>query len=321
MSSPTQTAQEFLRALRGSRSQVAFSRRLGFSTNVAYTWECGRRAPSMTQVFRACRLVKIDVHAAVQSFFSPLDWLEGADLESTEAVARLVRELRGDIPVTELAARAGVSRFALSRWLAGTATPKIHDFFGLVHASSGRLPDFVAGFVDPLDLPSVAEAWRSLEARRDVVWRHPWVSAVLQALVLDAYRSLPAHRPGWIADRLGLSASLEAECIAALEAAGAIAWSGTHYRQAAALTVDTRRSAGAGRVLQAHWAEVGLDAIREERPGLFGFNVCCVSSEGLAQMRQMHRAHYRSMRAVAAASESADHVVLLNVQLLELGAP
>src|SRR6185295_9463840 len=37
---------DFIRALRGSRSQAALSRRLGFRTNVLYAWESGRRWPT-----------------------------------------------------------------------------------------------------------------------------------------------------------------------------------------------------------------------------------------------------------------------------------
>ena len=118
------------------RSQVGFSRRLGFRTNVAYSWESGRRSPSMTQVFRACRLVGIDVAAAIQSFFAPLPWLAGADLETKAAIARLIREVRGDLPVSGLADRAGCSRFALSRWQSGRSTPRLRELFALVHAAA-----------------------------------------------------------------------------------------------------------------------------------------------------------------------------------------
>lgn len=316
---PEQLSREFLRALRGKRSQVGFSRRLGFSTNVAYGWESGRRSPSMTEVFRACRLVGIDPVRAVQAFFAPLDWLADADLEQAESVARLVVEVRGDIAVGELAERTGVSRFALSRWQSGRSTPRIHEFFALVHAASNRLPDFVAGFVDPTSLPSLAEHWHTLESRRRLAWEHPWASAILQGLQLEDYSAHPCHRPGWLADALGLTWDIENTCIEVLEDAGAIQWTGSHYARAASLTVDTRRSPDAGRLVQAHWARAGLDRIESGAPGLFGYNVFSVSSEDLAQLRQMHRAHYQAMRAVISRSKGADHVVVANLQLFELG--
>lgn len=311
-------SRDFLRALRGPRSQVAFSRRLGFATNVAYPWESGRRSPSMDAVFHACGRVGIDGRAAVQAFFAPLPWLAEVDLGSAEGVARLVRELRGSVPVGELAERMGCSRFAISRWQSGRAIPRIREFFALVEAATGRLPDFVAGFVDPASLPSLADRWAVLESRRKVAWEHPWCSAVLRALDLEAYRALPAHKPGWIATRLGLPGEVERTCLEVLERADAIRWTGTHFTQQAGLTIDTRRAPDAGRLVQAHWARAGLDHLEAGRPGLFGYNVFTVSDADLERLRQMHRAHYRAMRAVISASDAADHVVVANLQLFAL---
>ena len=58
-------ARDFLRALRGRRSQAAFSRRLGYRTNVAYTWESGRAFPTAATVLNAAVRSGVDVHAAV----------------------------------------------------------------------------------------------------------------------------------------------------------------------------------------------------------------------------------------------------------------
>ncbi|HVZ32321.1 MAG TPA: helix-turn-helix transcriptional regulator, partial [Polyangiaceae bacterium] len=46
-------ARDFIRALRGGRSQAALSRRLGFRTNVLYAWESGRRWPTAAVVLLA----------------------------------------------------------------------------------------------------------------------------------------------------------------------------------------------------------------------------------------------------------------------------
>jgi transcriptional regulator with XRE-family HTH domain len=47
-------ARQFLRAVRGRRSQVAFARRLGYASNVAAEWESGRREPSAADALSAC---------------------------------------------------------------------------------------------------------------------------------------------------------------------------------------------------------------------------------------------------------------------------
>jgi len=42
-------SRELVRQLRGSQSQPAFSKALGFTSNVVYTWESGRRYPVLCQ--------------------------------------------------------------------------------------------------------------------------------------------------------------------------------------------------------------------------------------------------------------------------------
>jgi len=316
---PQQVARELLRALRGRRSQVAFSRRLGYRTNVVYTWESGRRWPTAAELFRAARVLRGAPEAPLAEFFGARPaWLDEVDLATPRGVHHLVGELCGSITRVALAARIGCSRHAVGRWLTGRALPRVPELLAIAHHATGRLPDFVACFTDPETLPSVAPTWRTLEQRRTLVWRLPWAPAVLRALELDAYRALPAHRPGWIAERLGLPAEIEAACLGALEQAEAIRWTGTHYAIGAPLVVDTRRSPGGGRELQAHWARVGLDRIERGRPGLFAYNVMSVSTATLEALQQLHRAHYARVRDLVAASDRSDRVLVLNLQLFEL---
>ena len=61
-------ALELIRAARGSRSQVAFSRRLGYRSNVAAEWESGRRAPTAKEWVRACTIGGLSVRQAITEF-------------------------------------------------------------------------------------------------------------------------------------------------------------------------------------------------------------------------------------------------------------
>jgi transcriptional regulator with XRE-family HTH domain len=63
-----QLAREFLRAVRGERSQVAFSRRVGFASNVAAEWESGRRMPSVATAMSCCARLGLDVKLALERF-------------------------------------------------------------------------------------------------------------------------------------------------------------------------------------------------------------------------------------------------------------
>ena len=61
-------AGQLIRALRGKRSQVALSRRLQYDSNVLYTWESGRRAPTAAVFFDLARRVGVDVPQAIDNF-------------------------------------------------------------------------------------------------------------------------------------------------------------------------------------------------------------------------------------------------------------
>lgn len=54
-------ASDFLRALRGKRSQLAFSRRLGYRSNVVARWENHRCWPTAAGTLYAASRTGIDV--------------------------------------------------------------------------------------------------------------------------------------------------------------------------------------------------------------------------------------------------------------------
>jgi transcriptional regulator with XRE-family HTH domain len=64
-----QAARDLVRALRGRRSQRALSRRLGYTTNVIYTWEAGRRWPTAAEALRLAERTGVELRAALTRFF------------------------------------------------------------------------------------------------------------------------------------------------------------------------------------------------------------------------------------------------------------
>lgn len=313
-----QVAAEVLRALRGKRSQVQWSRRLGYRSNVAYTWESGRRWPTAAETLRAARRGGADLDAVLTTFYGRVPaWLVEQDPETPEGVARLLDDLRGQRSVTDLADRVGTSRSAMSRWLSGATQPRLPDFLQVVEAASVRMVDFVAALVDPEQVPSLHALWARMEARRRIVVEAPWTVAVLRALELATYAALPRHEPGWIADRLGLAPEEEARCLAELERAGEITWTGTHWRHEA-IAVDTRRSPEVGRLLKGHWSAVARERVLAGAPGQFSYNVFTVSHADFERIRALHLAYFHQLRAIVAESEPADVVAVANVQLFGL---
>jgi DNA-binding phage protein len=313
-------ASELLRAARGRRSQVAWSRRLGSRGNVAYSWESGRRFPTAARAFWALGRAGRDARAALRSFYrAPPAWLGDVALDTREGVVQLLADLRGHVPIAELAARTGKSRFSVSRWLSGDAEPRLPDFLRLVEAMSLRLLDFVHALVDAAELPCVHKAWEELSRARRAAYEMPWSHAVLRALELEQYRALGAHEPGWIAHGLGISPEEEARCLEMLEHTGQIAREGGRFAVAAVQTVDTRQNPEASKRLKLWWSRVALERLERDDAGLFSYNLFTVSNADYQRLRELHLAYFRQLRSIVASSAPAERVVLANVQLFDFG--
>jgi transcriptional regulator with XRE-family HTH domain len=311
-------ARELVRRLRGRRGQVALSRQLGFSTNVLYAWESGRNQPRASQFLALAEQRRVPVRERLQSFYvRPPEWLDGVDAASPEAVAAFLRDQRGRLSIVELARASGLSRFALSRWFDGSAEPRLPDFLALVEACTRRLGEWVALFVDPAELPSLAESWRRQQAARRAAYGSPWTQAVLRALELSDYRALPRHEPGWIARRLDIPLRVEVEALDVLEEGGVIELRRGAYRASDAEAIDLRADPDAAAAQRAFWVGVAAERARRAK-GMFAYNVCGVSEADLARLKALQRDFLQQARAIVAESTPVERVALLQVQVMSL---
>ncbi|HTV17862.1 MAG TPA: DUF4423 domain-containing protein, partial [Polyangiaceae bacterium] len=260
-----------------------------------------------------------DVSERLATFYRATPaWLAELDPTSLAGVARLLQDLRGDATLVELARRTGFSRFALNRWLRAKADPTLPEFFTLIEFTSRRLLDFVAAFTDPEELPSARAPWRLLQGARQAAYDEPWSHAVLRALELDEYRALPAHEPGWVAQRLGISAALEQQSLDVLLRSGQVQRADGRYAPTEIQSVDTRADPERARGLRASWASVGVERLRAGDPGLLSYNLGMVSRDDLERIERLQRAHYKKIVNLIAESTPGECVVLYSAQLLEL---
>ena len=314
-------ASELLKALRGRRSQSAFSRWLGYSSNVQYLWESGRAFPRAARFFEIAERTGRPASRALQQLYPRLPaGLAAADLTQREGIAALLEDLKGNRSVLELARTTRLSRFRLARWIAGTAEPRLPDFLRLLDTMSLRLLDFISGLVDPSELPSAALGWRRLEAARRAAYDSPWSHAVLRALELEAYKNLPEHVPGWIATRIGLTLAQEEESLKLLRDTGQIRRRRGRFEVFETGLVDTRPNPEAARRLREFWAVQAAERVKAQPSGAFAYNLFTVSIADLERIRALHRAYFRELRAIVAQSEPAETLALVTMSLLELEA-
>jgi transcriptional regulator with XRE-family HTH domain len=312
-------ARDLMRALRGTRSQVAFARRLGYRSNAVYTWESGRRWPPASVFLGAAHRAGVDVAPALRGFLrTEPAWLAEDPAPSPAWVGRLLTELRGATPIGQLAQRAGRSRFAVSRWLQGQSEPRLPDLLRVIEASSLRVLEFVSLFADPASMGSTRAAWERLGAARTLAWSSPWAQAVLLALELVPYRALPRHDDAWLADRLGIDVARVQQAVSLLLEAGQVVPDGAHYAPVEVPTLDVR-SPAIGRDLKRFWADVARERLASGAPGTFSYNLVAVSEADLVALDEMLRAQYRAIRARVADSAPAERLALVQLQLVPLG--
>ncbi len=317
-----QVSRELVRYLRGRRSQPAFSKALGFGSNVVYTWESGRRSPELSSFLHAAQVARVPVHARLLEFLpEAAHVLEPSRVATPRATQRLTRLLVGRAPKSELARRVGVDRTTLARWLAGNAEPRLPQFLRLVDVTTQRLLHFIGLFANPAELGSTQAAYRDLQAQQKLAYDLPGSHAVLRALELSAYDALRRHAPGWVGSQIGIDAEEEQRYLDELAAAGQVRWDGSHFRLHRVLTVDTRLDPEKNRRLKAHWARVGLRRLEggDASPdALFSFNLFAISEASFQKIRELHLDYYDHVRTIVEASTSADRVVLMNLQLVPL---
>jgi transcriptional regulator with XRE-family HTH domain/DNA-binding transcriptional ArsR family regulator len=316
--------REFLRAVRGNRSQVAFSRRVGFSSNVAAEWESGRRVPAAATALAICARSGIDVAKSFDVFHrdtAPLILLRGKGKRlqvDAKSVASWLRAHRARTRATELAVRSGISTFKLSRIFSGKSGVSLRDFFTLVDAMTDRLTDLIAALIEIERAPSAAQVHAKLEASRELAFSDPWTSAVLALLETDGYLASEQGTAQFLARRLRLSESAIEAALTALTRAGLVARRDGKYRVKGALTIDTRGRTGASLALRRHWANVGAERLLS--PGardLFAYNVFSASHADFARIRELLQQCFREVRAIIARSEPSEAAGLFTVQLFE----
>ena len=308
-------AREFLRAVRGRRSQSAFSRRLGYASNVVVKWEAGRRMPVAAEGLRACTRAGIDVTRAFRAFREEYAALIGALADAD--VAAWLSAQRAGRSIGSIAAQAGCSRYRVSRFLAGATRPRLPEFFAFVEALTGRLSELCAALVDIEQVPSLARTHRQVLASRQAAWTQPWSSAVLALLAsggiaptraspVSDSRACCRSRARWRGNACCCCGGRRARC--------------ARRSLRGALRARRRHAHQPGRCarLRRHFAQVGYARLdRAHDADLFSYNVFSVSRADYQKMRQLQLDFFQQMRALAAASEPSEVAGLMTLHLLQ----
>ena len=314
-------AADFVRILRGKRSQMGLSRALGYRSNIVYRWESRQCWPTAALFLARARKLDLDVDAALGALFPRgVPWHAQHGPASPLALAAFLDGLRGGTPIGELARTAGVNRFTVSRWLKGSAQPRLPDFFRLVEAASRRLLDLLSHWVKPERLPSARSHWQRLERARRLAYEQPWTHAVLRVLQLGDYREGALRDTRWIADRLGVTTAEVERGLSELQGSGQIVKEGGRWRSQSIERVNTGQDAQRSNALKLHWTNVALQRAASGEPGSFGYSLFEVSRSDLRKLMALHVDYVRSMQHIVSNSRGTECIGLYCAQLFDLAA-
>ena len=304
-------SKEIVRAIRGKRSQVAFSRRIGYQSNVAADWEGGYRFPTIAKVLHAMTRVGIDVTASFEAFH--------ADSAPAFKVGlpKWFRTLKGRTSQGDIAQSAGYSRHQVRRWLSGEAEPRLPQFLALINALTGRAPDWVACFVDINQVPTLSTQYNTARIAARLAYDQPWSAAIRMIINSEGYKAKPTD--DYLSQSLGVSISNLEAPIDALIQSGLAKRSGSRLIPLSTFTSDLKGDAEDRRRLKAHWAQVAADRLAHPRSDdLVSLNLAILSKADLARVRQLQRDYFRELRNIIAASEPEESAVLVLMQVLSL---
>ena len=304
-------SREIVRAVRGKRSQVAFSRRIGYRSNVSADWEGGHRFPTAAKVLYAMERVGIDLSASFEAFHA------GSSIVWKQGLSNWLQTLRGHSSQGEIAASGGFSRHQVRRWLSGEAEPRLPQFLALINALTGRTPDWVACFVDINEIPTLSRQYYAARTAARLAYDHPWSAAIRMLIDSEGYKQNPSDE--YLSKSLGVSPLELKASIEALIQSDLAERSGNVLQSLSTFTSDIKGTAEDRRRLKAHWAQVATDRLDTPHSGdLVSLNLAILSKTDLERVRQLQRSYFRELRSIIASSTPEEEAVLILMQVLSL---
>ncbi len=308
--------RQFLRALRGHRSQTAFARRLGYRSNPIANWEAGRHFPTAGEAMRAAARVELDVMGA-------LEQVGGARAGAPRSLddhdlAHWLSALRGPLSLADIGERAQASRFQVERWFAGRTRPRLPQFFALVDAMTGRLGEFLLRLVPLEALPALTEPERVGRLTRELIKRELWMWPVLCVLSTRAWAD--ATEPlgaAWIADRLEIPVETVDRCLSGLISLGVLRWHlGRWALVPAAVALQVPIHPKEVPDWNTRWAAVIADRTRTHHPEDHGY--CVVSAVPARAWSRIQAAIERCHEEVWAAGADNDPEEVVSLVYIRL---
>jgi hypothetical protein len=180
------------------------------------------------------------------------------------------------------------------------------------------LINFVKCCFNATESPLIQEWLKKSTKELNLTYDYPEIAALLRCLELKSYRNLPAHRDGFIAQKLNISLESEKFLLELCAQHEIITFSGSKYiSQPEGL--DTAGDFKKNVSIKRYWLERSLIFANSlERPpskSLFAHNVYGASLEVQKKIKDLYHKFYEEVRDVISQDSAPTEVFILGIQL------
>jgi transcriptional regulator with XRE-family HTH domain len=308
-------ARQLAAAVRGDRSPMLLSRKLGFRGNQLRRWESGERRVTWDDFVALCEICTVPIGEAIERVLSVKD--------GTRDGAAICERLIGGATQTKVSQVTGISRFTILRWFSRKSRPALADVLAVVHACQFLALEFIAALVEIEKVPEANREYIARQARKQAYYRFPIGPAVLCCLQLEEYKALPAHQPGYVARKLLITDEEEAAALAELERVGKIVLRDGRY----AVTAEQLELTDSHeiRAFCAFWLDRAawmMRSLDHPFPAVnCGLDVYATNRKTAARIKEEYRIYFQKVRALLAQDEGPrDSVCVFNSVLLDMAA-
>jgi len=293
------------------KSQNYFNLKMGFKHNQLYKWESGALQISWKDFLSFCSLANIDIQKALLDVYR----IDMQPQNYYELINHIVKSGKKNTDFDKL----NISNYRLSKWQTRDSIPSLSDMLQIFHYFSFCLIEFLDQITDINQIKEVANEYVNYQRNTDLHRKLPFAGAVLHALELEQYLSLPRHEEGLISKFLGISIVEERQALQLLEELNFIKKEGQKYR-AQSQFLDFRNDLESFKATRMHWLKKAQEIVisSSSKDANLGYLCFSVSPQSYQKILPLYSQFFSEVRKVCAEDRlPAQKVGVVAVQLFE----
>lgn len=187
---------QLLTIIRGSRSQLQMSRKLGYSFNQYHRWETNKVRMNWKQFVTLCQTCDIDLSQVLFKYFKYDD-----ELDDSKPFLKILLD---NFRKKDMAKKLNCSPSLFSKIMSGNSNPSVEQIFQIMYIASNSFFEFIKDL-----LPSqskypeiILKELKRREQEQLFSVNNPYIPVMIRILETQEYENLPSHSSKYISKKL-----------------------------------------------------------------------------------------------------------------------